>query len=81
MMEGMMKTAEDIIKDISLLPPEEFSKVEAFFRITENGFTPEEEEEILRRIGDVNKGVNLSPEFDSVEEMFTYMKQEMQRED
>ncbi len=76
-----MKTAEDVINDIKRLPPDEYSKVEAFFQLTENGFTPEEEEEILRRIDDVNKGINLSPEFNSVDEMFTYIKQELQRED
>jgi hypothetical protein len=76
-----MKTAEDIINDIKCLPPEEISKVEAYFHTTENGFTPKEEEEILQRIDDVNKGINLSPEFDTVKEMFAYMKQEMQRED
>lgn len=75
-----MKTAEDIINEIERFSPLEYNKVEAYFHVTENGLNPEEEDEILRRWKNVEQGINLSPEFNSVDEMMAYIDSNLKNE-
>lgn len=42
-------------------------------RLTENGFTPEFEEEVLEASREAEKGINLSPAFDNVEDAIAWL--------
>ena len=41
--------------------------------LTENGFTPEQEAEINRATEEALQGINLSPAFTDVDELFEYL--------
>ena len=45
----------------------------SYAEVDENGFTKEEQQELLEIVSDVKQGKNLSPAFTSTEELFAYL--------
>lgn len=73
-----MRTAEEIILEIKELPPEEVQKIEEYLyhEREECELSPEELEEVNRRAAEADRGENLSPVFDTVEEALEWLHQE-----
>ena len=80
---AIVKTAEDIILEIKELPPEEFQKGEEYLLQTQEEWelSPEEEAEVDRRIAEADRGENLSPTFNSVEDMMNHLRNSIKNED
>ena len=79
---SIMNTADKIIQEIENLPPDEQQKVIDYcITVEEEELTPEEKAELDRRQAEAERGENLSPVFNSVEEMMSYLRKNVENAD